>query len=82
MVVGMKTTLNLDDELMREVREEAAARGTTMTSIVEDALRDRLRHAGTEKYVWRPVVVRGTRPPDIDPADRAALYELLDDDLR
>lgn len=79
----MKTTLNLDDELMREVKEEAAARGTTMTRIVETALRERFRRqADTEPYVWRPVVVHGTRPPDIDPADRAALYELLDDDLR
>ena len=35
----MKTTLNIDDTLMRELREEAARRGTTMSALVEAGLR-------------------------------------------
>ena len=35
----MKTTLNIDDRLMRELHEEAARRGTTMSALVEAGLR-------------------------------------------
>ena len=35
----MKTTLNIDDTVMRRLREEAARRGTTMSNIVEAGLR-------------------------------------------
>ena len=35
MVIHMKTTFNIDDSLMQQLRIEAARRNTTMTSIVE-----------------------------------------------
>jgi len=35
----MKTTLNIDDTVMQRLREEAARRGTTMSALVEAALR-------------------------------------------
>ena len=35
----MKTALYIDDSLMRRLREEAARRGTTMSALVEAALR-------------------------------------------
>lgn len=35
----MKTTLTIDDAVMRELREEAARRGTTMSALVEAGLR-------------------------------------------
>jgi len=39
MVTCMKTTLNIDDTVMRRLREEAARRRTTMSSLVEAGLR-------------------------------------------
>ena len=39
----MRTTLILPDDLYREVKSTAAASGETMTSFVEEALRDALR---------------------------------------
>ena len=39
MVIHMKTTLNIDDTLMRRLRQEAARRDTTMTALVEAGLR-------------------------------------------
>ncbi len=39
MVFHMKTTLNIDDTVMRRLREEAVRRGTTMSALVEAALR-------------------------------------------
>ena len=39
MVLHMKTTLNIDDSVMQRLREEAARRGTTRSSLVEAGLR-------------------------------------------
>ena len=39
MVTCMKTTLNIDDTVMRRLREEAARSQTTMSALVEAGLR-------------------------------------------
>ena len=39
MVIHMKTTLNISDATMREVKREAARRRQTMSEMVEAALR-------------------------------------------
>lgn len=39
MVIRMKTTLNISDVTMREVKREAARRRQTMSELVEAALR-------------------------------------------
>jgi hypothetical protein len=35
----MRTTLNLDDDLMRDAKKRAAEEGTTLTRVIERALR-------------------------------------------
>lgn len=75
----MKTTLNLDDELLRKAKRWAAAQGTTLTAVIEDALRARL----TEPTRGRPFklrfpTVKGDRPPAVDPSDRDALYDAME----
>ena len=47
MVFHMKTTLIIDDSVMRRLREEAARRGTTMSSLVEAGLRRVLSEPGS-----------------------------------
>ena len=47
MVIRMKTTLNIDDTVMRRLREEAARRQATMSSLVEAGLRHVLADGGT-----------------------------------
>jgi hypothetical protein len=39
MAVRMKTTLNIDDTVMAELKREAARQGRTMSELVETALR-------------------------------------------
>jgi hypothetical protein len=39
MLICMRTTLNLDDELAAAAKAEASRRGTTVTSLIEDGLR-------------------------------------------
>jgi len=39
MLFCMRTTLNLDTALMREAKKQAADSGTTLTKLIENALR-------------------------------------------
>jgi hypothetical protein len=39
MLFCMRTTLDLDDHLLKEAKQFAAERGTTLTAVMEDALR-------------------------------------------
>jgi hypothetical protein len=75
----MKTTLNIDDELMRLAKRSAVARGVTVTQVVEEALAAALLRRGQSeafKLSWRPV--HGHRTPTVDLADRDALFDLME----
>ncbi|HZD16874.1 MAG TPA: DUF6364 family protein [Actinomycetota bacterium] len=75
----MKTTLNLDGELLREAKKQAAERGTTLTRLVEEALRDALAEREPDgSYVFDFPAVPGGGPPLVDVADREALYERME----
>jgi hypothetical protein len=77
--MAMKTTLNLDDDLLREAKKKAADEGTTLTRVVEQGLRAVLNdeEPPAEPYVFNfPTIDGGT--PMFDVADRDALYDLFD----
>lgn len=76
----MKTTLNLNDQVLRQAKGRAAREGITLTRFVEDALRARLSDARRRKrgFRLRLETVTGTSPPNVDIADRDALYEVID----
>lgn len=38
----MQTTLRLDDEIFRQAKSQAAARGISLTKLVEEAIREHL----------------------------------------
>ena len=77
MVCHMKTTLNIDETVMTQLRREAASQGRTMSELVETALR---------------LLMRSPRPRDdlpslpsfhsggalVDIADREALYQAME----
>lgn len=73
----MKTTLIIEDSVMRQLKEEAARRGCTMSELVESAL--------------RLMLLPGKRPPKVaelpafssggalvEIADRDALYQAME----
>jgi Arc/MetJ family transcription regulator len=67
----MKTTLNIDDTIMAELKREAARHGRTMSELVESAPRLLLRsHRKREKLVALPTFHSG--------ADRNALYQAME----
>jgi hypothetical protein len=77
----MRTTIRLDDDLLREAKTAAAASGRTLTELVEDALREALARrqagAGRKRVVLRTFKGRGLRP-GVDLDDSAVLLELMD----
>ncbi len=76
----MRTTIRLDDELLREAKQRAAASGRTLTSVIEDALREAFaRHADKKpgKRVNLPTV-SGHLQPGVDLDDSAALLDLME----
>jgi hypothetical protein len=76
-----KTTLNLDDELIRRRKRLAGERGTTLAALVERALRAELaRAAPGPPFVLHLPTVRGDRLSSTDPADRDALNDLTEND--
>lgn len=84
MLICMRTTLNLDDDLMRVVKRRAAEDGSTMTQIIEEALRGHLsrdRERG-QPFELRWVTVKGRALPGVDITDRDALYDRMEDRSR
>ncbi len=79
----MRTTLNLPDDLYREVRTTAAATGRTVTSVVEEALRDALARyraelaGGRERFVVTPHGAGGLLA-GVDLDDSAALVDVME----
>jgi plasmid stability protein len=81
MFICMRTTLNLDDQLMRTLKQRAAETGRTMTEMIEEALREMLARPvePTERRTFSWVTVRGKVRPGIDIADRDSLLGAMED---
>lgn len=81
----MRTTIRLPDDLYKRVRATAAIEGTTVTSFIDDALRQALARreqapSGTP-YQVTPFHGNGLQP-GVDLDDNAALLALMDGDAR
>lgn len=80
MIICMRTTLNLSDALASEAKVRAAAEGRTLTSFIEEALRDRLRRQPQEAPT-APLPTFGSPGTSrflVDIDDREALWDALD----
>lgn len=74
----------INDELYRQVKEQARNEDRTVTSFVEAALRERLSRLGrasgpVDVFLAPPTGVGGSGPL-IDLEDKEALADLLDED--
>lgn len=77
----MRTTIDLDDDLLREAKAAAAADGRTLKSLVEESLRARLAQAsGADDLVALPVHTpsAGGLRAGVDLGDNVSLRRLLD----
>lgn len=77
----MRTTLDLDDELLAAARRRAAERGSTLTAVVEEALSALLasRPRTRERFRLRLKTHRGRLLPGVDIADRDSLFDVMEE---
>ena len=82
MLFCMRTTLNLDDQLITQAKILAARNGVTLTQVIEDALRVALFRSpeAAPEDPFRIDAARGPRKlrPGVDLYDNAALRDLVD----
>ncbi len=78
----MKTTLHIDDRVAAAAKRYAQAEGTTLTAVVNNALKQFLMpkaRAAKEHHELR-LKTRATGPqPGVDLEDRASLYDMMDE---
>jgi hypothetical protein len=81
----MRTTLNLDEELLNQAKLAAARGRTTLTAFVEAALRERLLRADADPPEQRAPLPLSTRRggfrPGVDLDDNVATRDLMDEGL-
>jgi hypothetical protein len=82
-IAGMKTTLDLDDELIKRAKSHAAREKKSLTALIEEGLRLRLRRRPfTPGVAVELPVFRGGRgfAAGIDPSSNRSIYAAADDD--
>ena len=77
----MRTTIRLNDDLLREAKAYAAATDRTLTRLIEDALREALarrKQRAKPARVELPTSGGGGLQPGVDLDNSAALWDLMD----
>ena len=77
----MRTTLDIEDDVLREAKKAALAAGTTLTAFIEQAVRESLgrrQRPGRAGRVRLPTLTRSRLRPGIDLDDTAALLDVLE----
>jgi hypothetical protein len=76
----MRTTLNLDDALLKTAKQHAAKEGKTLTRVFEEALRQYLQPVPSQEETFRlKLLTRKGKPiPGVDLADRDSLYDRME----
>ncbi len=77
----MRTTIRLDDRLLEKTKKYALSHGTTFTSVVEDALREKLmgRPSGKRQPAVKLKTVNGKGThAGVDLDDSSSLQDLMD----
>ena len=77
----MKTTFNIDDALMQQLREEAARRNVTMKEIVESGIRHMIANGRQTKDQTRelpPLPTWSGGRELVDISNREELYKVFD----
>lgn len=82
MFVCMRTTLDIDDTLLRKAKARARQTRQTLTGVIEEALRQGLTGArvpgAPPAHHLTLKTVRGALRPGVDISDRDSLYERME----
>lgn len=77
----MRTTVDLNDEVLRQAKKRAADEGRPLRAIVEDALRILLqtpRPGGSARYRLEWHTEKGRLQPGVRLDDRQSLFDLME----
>ncbi len=74
----MRITVNIDDNVRARLKREAARQGRTMSELIETALR-LLFESRQGRVDLPPLPTFDSGSSLVDPADRDALYEAMED---
>lgn len=78
----MRTTVRLDDALLGQVKQYAAKRRTTLTAVIEEALRETLarQHTPKKRGPIRLTTCKGKGLlPGVDLDDTASLIDAMEE---
>lgn len=78
----MRTTLRIDDSLMRQAKQLAAETGRTLTAVVEDALREafsRRQPTAPRRRLEFPTFDSGGLMPGVDIDNSASLLDIMEE---
>jgi hypothetical protein len=78
MVFHMKTTLVVNDTIMKRLKAEAARQGLTISELVESALRRLLDTPRSKQTKLPPLPSHNLGDALVDIADREALYQAME----
>jgi hypothetical protein len=78
----MRTTIRIDEQLLKEAKQMAARSGKSLTAVIEDALREsisRQKMSGQSEGPARLVTFNGKGiQPGVDLDDSASLVDLME----
>jgi hypothetical protein len=78
-MICMRTTLNLDARVVEAAKEYAARHDTTLTALIDAALRHYITSEPEPSFDFELRVHSSAVRPGVDLEDRDALYDLLDE---
>jgi len=81
IIMLMRTTLTLNDDVLKMARQRAARENRPVRDIINESLRVGLTAHETRKrkgYVFRLKVVPGRVMPGVDLNDRDKLFDIMD----
>jgi hypothetical protein len=75
----MRTTLDIDDRVLKQAKRQALERGETLTRFIEQAIRHRLAEpARVPPYRLTLLTKQGEARPGVDWDDRDSIYEHME----
>ena len=73
-----RTTLKLDEDLLRHLKEAAAREGRTLQAVANDLLRQGLARPARTEYRLELRTWKAELRPGVDLFDRDALFDLME----
>jgi hypothetical protein len=82
IMMSMRTTLTLDDDVLKAAKRRARQQDRSLKDVINEALRHGLALSDARRrpspYAFRLKTVAGRLLPGVDLADRDKLFELMD----